>query len=97
MYLINLTIKESSDARQAAQHLVAHRAWYTKYFNQGNFKLVGPSKTFDRAGVIIAQASNRSALSRILAQDAYYPDLADYRVEEFAAKMIAENITIEKN
>lgn len=93
MYLINVTIKEAAAAPEAAAHLAQHQAWFQRYFDQGNFLLLGPSQTYQRAGVIVAQAADRAELDRILAEDAYYPDLANYAVNEFTALKIAANIT----
>lgn len=93
MYLIDISIKPSdlSEAEQAKQ-LDAHRAWFAKYFQQGNFLLLGPYLDKARAGVIIAQAESCERLESILAEDVYYPNLADYQIREFKAAMAAENI-----
>ncbi|MDG2962848.1 YciI family protein [Exercitatus varius] len=93
MYLIDISIKPSdlSEAEQAKQ-LDAHRAWFAKYFQQGNFLLLGPYLDKVRAGVIIAQAESREKLEQILTEDVYYPDLADYQIREFKTAMVAENI-----
>ncbi|MDG2950195.1 YciI family protein [Exercitatus varius] len=93
MYLIDISLKNSmlSEEEQAKQ-LDAHRAWFAKYFQQGNFLLLGPYLDKERAGVIIAQTENREQLESILAEDVYYPNLADYQIREFKAAMVAENI-----
>lgn len=93
MYLIDISIKPSdlSEAEQA-QQLDAHRAWFAKYFQQGNFLLLGPYLDKARAGVIIAQTESREKLEQILTEDVYYPDLADYQIREFKTAMVAENI-----
>ncbi len=93
MYLIDISLKnENLSAEEQAQQLDAHRAWFAKYFQQGNFLLLGPYLDQERAGVIIAQAQNRAQLEQILAEDIYYPDLADYQIREFKAAMVAEDI-----
>ena len=93
MYLIDIAIKPSDlSETEQAQQLDAHRAWFAKYFQQGNFLLLGPYLDKARAGVIIAQAESREQLEQILAEDVYYPDLADYQIREFKAAMVAENI-----
>ena len=93
MYLIDISLKnENLSAEEQAQQLDAHRAWFAKYFQQGNFLLLGPYLDQERAGVIIAQAQNRAELEQILAEDIYYPDLADYQIREFKAAMVADNI-----
>ncbi len=93
MYLIDIAIKSSDlSETEQVQQLEAHRAWFAKYFQQGNFLLLGPYLDKDRAGVIIAQAESREQLEQILTDDIYYPDLADYQIREFKAAMVAENI-----
>ncbi|MFZ7173311.1 hypothetical protein ACLSYX_00455 [[Pasteurella] aerogenes] len=42
--------------------------------------------------MIIAQTESREQLESILAEDVYYPNLADYQIREFKAAMVAENI-----
>ena len=93
MYLIDISSKnESLSEEEQAKQLDAHRAWFAKYFQQGNFLLLGPYLDKERAGVIIAQTESREQLESILAEDVYYPNLADYQIREFKAAMVAENI-----
>lgn len=93
MYLIDISLKnESLSEGEQAKQLDAHRAWFAKYFQQGNFLLLGPYLDKERAGVIIAQTESREQLESILAEDVYYPNLADYQIREFKAAMVAENI-----
>lgn len=93
MYLIDISLKnESLSEEEQAKQLAAHRAWFAKYFQQGNFLLLGPYLDKERAGVIIAQIESRKQLESILAEDVYYPNLADYQIREFKAAMVAENI-----
>ncbi|MDY4713947.1 YciI family protein [Actinobacillus minor] len=93
MYLIDISLKnESLSEEEQAKQLDAHRAWFAKYFQQGNFLLLGPYLDKERAGVIIAQTESREQLESILAEDVYYPNLADYQIREFKAAMVAENI-----
>ncbi|HHW7579631.1 TPA: YciI family protein [Mannheimia haemolytica] len=88
MYIINIVLKmDKIPAEQAESMLNSHRAWFTKYFQQGSFLLLGPYLDQDYAGVIIAQTENREALDTILAEDVYFPDLADYEVREFKDAM----------
>ncbi|MGX7205506.1 YciI family protein [Enterococcus pingfangensis] len=93
MYLINVTINEASTNPQSAAHLAKHQAWFEHYFEKGDFLLIGPSQTYQHAGVILAQTDDQSQLDKIIAEDVYYPDLADYAVNEFTALKIAPNIT----
>ncbi|AGH37418.1 YCII-related protein [Bibersteinia trehalosi USDA-ARS-USMARC-188] len=49
--------------------------------------MLGPYLDQAHAGVIIAQAESREALDKILAEDIYFPNLADYEVREFKDAM----------
>lgn len=42
-------------------------------------------------GLVIAQVADKQELLKIIQQDAYYPDLATYEIQEFQANSIAEN------
>ena len=44
-------------------------------------------------GVIFAHTDSREALQKILEEDCYYPDFAQYEIREFAPKMISPHIT----
>ncbi|GKV93943.1 hypothetical protein H2Y56_13315 [Pectobacterium aroidearum] len=94
MFLINISLKDShTDDKTADQRFEQHRHWFAKYFKEGNFLILGPYQDKEHAGVIIAQAENREALEKILAEDVYYPlDLANYDVHEFNAIFVADNI-----
>lgn len=94
MYLIDITLKiDIIPAEKSEALLAGHRAWFAKYFEQGYFLLIGPYLDRSAAGVIIARADSRAQLDAILAEDVYWADkLADYRVSEFQAKMVADRI-----
>lgn len=94
MYLIDITLKtDIIPAGQSETLLAGHRAWFTKYFEQGKFLMLGPYRDQAGAGVIIAQADSRAELDAMLAEDVYWADkLADYQVREFQANLVAENI-----
>ncbi|MGQ8821404.1 YciI family protein [Bibersteinia trehalosi] len=88
MYIINIALKmDKIPAEQAEQMFNTHRAWFAQYFEQGNFLMLGPYLDQAHTGVIIAQAESREALDKILAEDVYFPDLADYEVREFKDAM----------
>lgn len=94
MYLIDITIHpEAVPAEKADELLNAHRAWFGAQAQAGHFLVVGPYRDKQMAGVVMAQAESREALDALIAQDAYYPDMATYDVHEFQANLIAENIT----
>ncbi|WP_150539797.1 YciI family protein [Actinobacillus vicugnae] len=93
MYLIDIVIDQNKVAGEQAETMLnAHRQWFAKYFQSGNFLMLGPYLDQAAAGVIIAQCTDRAELDRILAEDVYYPDLARYIVREFKATMVAENV-----
>lgn len=94
MYLINVVIQHNPNesAAQAEEKLNIHRAWFAKYFEQGNFLLLGPYLDQAHAGVIIAQATSRAELDAILAEDVYWQGGASYEVREFKAAMASDKL-----
>lgn len=92
MFLITITVNENVTAEQHESLFPHHAQWFKKYFGAGKFLIIGPYTDCERAGVIIASAQNRDELMAILAEDAYFPDLAEYDIREFSPKMIAENL-----
>lgn len=92
MYLIEIKIHQDQvPENQATQLLDQHRQWLSKQATFGHFLLVGPFKDRAMAGLVIAQVANKQELLKIIQQDAYYPDLATYEIQEFQANSIAEN------
>ena len=88
MYIINIALKQSNiPAEQADAMFAEHRAWFANYFQAGKFLILGPYLDQEHAGVIIARTENRAELDAILAEDVYYPELADYEVREFKDAM----------
>ncbi|WP_167148755.1 YciI family protein [Actinomyces sp. ZJ308] len=85
MFIIDLTITETVDEQSAAEHLAAHRAWFSAHVESGDFILLGPRLDREKAGIIVARAASREDLEKILSQDVYYPDGATYEVAEFKA------------
>lgn len=92
MYIIDITVNDNLTEAQHNELFPQHAAWFKKFFEAGNFLMLGPFNERERAGVIIAQAESRAELDAILAQDCYYPNLAKYEIHEFTPKMIAQNI-----
>lgn len=94
MYIIDIVLDtQKIPDDQAASLLDAHRAWFAKYFQQGNFLILGPYLDQADAGVILAQAESRADLERILSEDVYFDaKQAVYTVREFKATMVADNI-----
>ncbi|WP_318766168.1 YciI family protein [Lactiplantibacillus carotarum] len=93
MFLLNISINESEQSPLVEKHFTEHQAWIRRNFKAGHFLLLGPSQTYQRTGVIIAQAENQQALQELLAEDTYYPDLATYKIEAFTPALISPTIT----
>lgn len=92
MYLIDIKIhQEQVPENQAAQLLAQHRQWFSEQATLGHFLLVGPYKDQEMAGLVIAKVADKQELLKIIQQNAYYPDLATYEIQEFQANIIAEN------
>lgn len=92
MYLIEIKIHQDQVPKnQATQLLDQHRQWISKQATSGHFLLVGPFKGRAMTGLVIAQVADKQELLKIIQQDAYYPDLATYEIQEFQANIIAEN------
>ena len=88
MFIISISIHTEKIANDQADSLLKqHRAWYAKYFEASDFVMIGPYKDQAHAGVIIADVADRATLDKMLAEDSYYPALADYSVREFDAKL----------
>lgn len=92
MYIISIELDNNKIPREQADELLAeHREWFAKYFQAGNFLMLGPYLDQESAGVIIAQASDRASLDNILSEDVYFPtQMAVYTIREFKAAMVAD-------
>lgn len=93
MYIIDITVnKEISETKQNELFPI-HVEWFKKYFQAGKFLMLGPfNDTEEHAGVIFAVTENREELQKILEEDCYYPDFAEYKIRSFEPKLIAQNI-----
>ncbi|OOF44849.1 hypothetical protein BKK50_01255 [Rodentibacter rarus] len=93
MYIINITVKSDISEEQHNELFPIHVEWFKKYFQAGQFLMLGPYTDTDaHSGVIFAETESRETLQKILEEDCYYPNLAEYEIREFAPKMIAANI-----
>lgn len=93
MYIINITVKDSVTEEQQNEMFPIHVEWFKKYFQTGKFLMLGPYNDTDKhQGVIFATTENRAELQKILEEDQYYPNFADYEIREFSPKLISENI-----
>lgn len=92
MYLINITVNPGLSAAEHETLFAQHTAWFKKHFDAGVFLMLGPYINSDKpAGVIFAH-TDRDTLQKILEEDVYYPDKAQYEIREFAPKLIAANL-----
>lgn len=87
MYVIQIKINNYDE-----QKMENHREWFMKYFKKGIFLILGPSKTFKNSGVIITKADNIDIKS-ILSEDPFYPNDAEYQINEFDPKAISSDIS----
>ena len=93
MYIINITVNADLPEEKQKEMFPMHTEWFKKYFQAGKFLMLGPYIDTDaHAGVIFAHTDSRDELQRILQEDCYYPDFAQYEIREFAPKMIAAGI-----
>ncbi|MDG6895355.1 YciI family protein [Volucribacter amazonae] len=89
MFLINITVKAQMSKQQQQALLPSHVAWIQKYIEQGVLVLAGPyTDTLQPSGLVIANVANRAELEKVLAEDSFYPDLADYQINEFNLKFV---------
>ena len=89
MYIINIKVKNTVSPEQHESLFNQHVEWFKKHFQAGHFLMLGPYKNEENAGVIFADVESREKLTEILNEDCYYPDLADYEIREFEAKLVA--------
>ncbi|MGM3175798.1 YciI family protein [Dickeya lacustris] len=92
MYIVNITVNTAVAEQQHEALFPQHSAWFKKYFDAGKFLIIGPYTDRARSGVIIAKTESRQELDTILAEDSYYPHLAQYEVNAFTPKMIAAEL-----
>ncbi|MXP50644.1 hypothetical protein FD733_19005 [Pantoea sp. Eser] len=92
MFIITITVSDAMSSEQYESLFSGHAKWFRHHFLTGTFVVVGPYADRERSGGIIANVESRDALTTILKEDPYYPDLATYDVRPFIAKMIAENL-----
>ncbi|MBD5429215.1 YciI family protein [Lactobacillus sp.] len=89
MYILNIKIKENPVDKNK---LAKHREWFKKYFDQGNFLIVGPYLDIETAGVIIAKANSKEQIEKIISEDVFYPNEAEYELHEFQANLVADKL-----
>ena len=90
MFIIELTYKAPNE--QIDQYLSAHRIFLDQYYAAGTFIASG-AKVPREGGIILAQASSKEEISRIITEDPFHQHgLANYRIIEFVASKKATNI-----
>ena len=78
---------------QIDAHMKAHMAFLTKYYRAGNF-LVSGRKIPRDGGIIIATATDRTAIETIMRDDPFCANgLADVRIVEFRASQQADALS----
>ena len=90
MFIIELTYKVPLE--QIDAQMKAHVIYLNKYYKTKNF-IVSGRKVPREGGIIIAIASTKEAIEKIIKQDPFYKHkLADFRIIEFNASQQAKNI-----
>ncbi len=90
MFIIELTYKVPLEEIDA--HMKAHVIYLNKFYKSNNFIVSGRKIPRD-GGVIIAVASTKKEVEKIIKQDPFYKyKLADFRIIEFNASQKAKDI-----
>ncbi len=90
MFIIELIYKVPLEEIDA--HMKAHVQFLNKYYHSKNFIISGRKIPRD-GGIIIATASAKKEIEKIIKQDPFYKyELADFRIIEFDASQKAQNI-----
>lgn len=93
MFIISITVNSDVSDDERNEKFPFHAEWLKKYYDAGNFLILGPCVGVDaHAGIIMARANSREDLQKILAEDCFYPHLASYEVKEFEPKFIADGL-----
>ena len=90
MFIIELTY--TVPLSQVDAYLESHIEFLNKYYEAGNFIASGRKVPRD-GGIILAVASNKKEIEKIIAQDPFHTNnIAQYKITEFAATKKAANI-----
>ncbi len=90
MFIIELIYKVPLE--EIDTHMKAHVAYLNKYYKAKNF-IVSGRKIPREGGIIIANASTKKEIEKIIKQDPFYKHkLADFRIIEFNTSQKADNI-----
>ncbi len=95
MFVVSLTYVKKIE--EVEKHIEAHIAYLEKYYVLEKFIASG-RKVPRTGGIILAQASSRDELDRILQEDPFHiAQVAIYDVEEFIPTMTAPGYAALKN
>lgn len=90
MFVIELAYK--ADLAEIDAYMTAHVKFLKKYYAAGNF-LVSGRKIPRDGGIILAVGKSRRQIEAIVEEDPFYEhDLADFRIIEFRASQLADDI-----
>ena len=90
MFVIELHYK--ADLGKIDEHMAAHVKFLKKYYDSGNF-LVSGRKIPRDGGIILAVGKSRSDIEAMVREDPFHRHgLAEFRVIEFRASQIADDI-----
>lgn len=90
MFIISPTY--TAELAQIEQHLAAHRQFLDRYYQAGVFLFSG-RKEPRTGGIIIAQATDRSKVERIISEDPFHQaGIADYAITEFIPSKTAPDL-----
>ena len=90
MFIIELIYKVPLPEIDA--HMKAHVIYLNKHYKAKNFLMSG-RKIPREGGIIIATASDKKDIEKIIKQDPFYKNkLADFRIIEFNTSQKAEDI-----
>lgn len=90
MFIIELTYKVPLEEIDA--HMKQHVIYLNKYYKSKNFIVSGRKIPRD-GGIIIAVASSKKEIEKIIKQDPFYKNkLAEFRIIEFNASQKSDDI-----
>jgi len=90
MFVIELQYK--TELEQIDKHMAAHVKFLKKYYDTGNF-LVSGRKIPRDGGIILAVGKSRADVEAMIREDPFHRlGLAEFRVIEFRASQIADDI-----
>ena len=90
MFVIELQYK--AELKQIDEHMAAHVKFLKKYYDAGNF-LVSGRKIPRDGGIILAVGKSRADIELMVREDPFHKlGLAEFRVIEFRASQVADDI-----